>query len=94
MRASTIIEAAPDRLFVTYRMMNLFKRDKSKKVKCLDLISHGIAVPLNFMRDYTVPMGELSAWNRNRAAIVPIFMPLAFFLLMGFINREKYTVTD
>ena len=41
------------------------------------------------MRDYTVPMGELSAWDRNRAAIVPAFMPLAFFVLMGFVEREK-----
>ena len=65
---STVIETAPDRLFVTYRMMNLLKRDKGKRLKCMDLISHGIAIPLNFMRDYTVPMGELSAWNRNRAA--------------------------
>lgn len=31
-------------------------------------------------------MGELDAWDRNRAAIVTITMPAAFVVLMGFIN--------
>ena len=74
--------------------MNLLKRDKGNRVNCVDLIKQGIAVPLNFLRDYTVPMGEVSAWNRNRAAIVPIFMPLAFFVLMGFVDRENVKVVD
>ena len=65
------------------------KRDKGHGIKCIALIKKGIALPLNFMRDYTVPMGELSAWDRNRAAIVPAFMPLAFFVLMGFVERQK-----
>lgn len=65
------------------------KRDNKLGIKWLDLIKKCIALPLNFMRDYTVPMGELSAWDRNRAAIVPTFMPLAFFVLMGFVEREK-----
>jgi len=46
------------------------------------------------MRDYTIPMGELAAWDRNRAAIVPMFMPLAFFVLMGFLDREKVKDSD
>lgn len=47
-----------------------------------------IAIPLNFMRNYTVPMGDIAEWDRTRAAIVPIFMPLAFFVLMGFIGKD------
>ena len=31
-------------------------------------------------------MGEVEAWDRNRAAITPITMPLMFFILMGFID--------
>jgi len=71
-------------------MRALAKRDGAgiqKKLKCLDIIQNFITIPLNFMRDYTVPMGDINDWNRNRAAIVPITMPIAFFILMGFVTR-------
>ena len=53
-------------------------------------IANCIAVPLNIIRDYTVPMGEIDAWDRNRAAIVLITMPAAFFVLMGFEDNLVY----
>lgn len=51
-----------------------------------------VAAPLNFLRDYTVPMGEAEAWDRNRACITLITMPLAFFTLMGMIDGDSITL--
>jgi hypothetical protein len=51
-----------------------------------------VAAPLNFLRDYTVPMGELDAWDRTRASITLVTMPLAFFVLMGWIGGDNLTL--
>ena len=42
-----------------------------------------IDVPLNILRDYTVPPTSEEDWNRNRAAISCITMPIALFWLNG-----------
>lgn len=42
-----------------------------------------VSVPLCFLRDYSCPMAEKEAWNRNRAALLPVTMPFSFFLLTG-----------
>ena len=46
-------------------------------------------MPLNFVRDYTVPMAEKVEWDRTRAAILPFFIPWAFFFLQG-----SFTIND
>ena len=81
-----ILNEAPDRLFVAQKLRNLFKRNHDDDDGLLSKISNCVAVPLNIMRDYTVPMGEVDSWDRNRAAIVTITMPAAFVILMGFID--------
>jgi hypothetical protein len=47
-----------------------------------------IEKPLTFIRDYTCPMAEHSAWDRDRAAVVPTTVVLAFFYLSGNLNGD------
>ena len=49
-------------------------------------------VPLNFLRDYTVPMAERAEWNRTRAWILPICIPWAFCFLQGFLTTNDDSV--
>jgi len=44
------------------------------------------AIPLGFLRDYTIPMAEEDAWDRTRAAITPITAPLVFMYLFGLLS--------
>ena len=37
-------------------------------------------------------MGETEAWNRTRAAITCVTMPLSFLILMGWIDGEDLTL--
>ena len=66
----------------------MFKRNH-ESAGCLETASQVVAIPLNFIRDYTVPMGEADAWDRNRAAITLVTMPLAFFILMGMLDFKE-----
>ena len=40
------------------------------------------------MRDYSVPMGEMEAWDRRRAAIVPMTLVISFFYLNGDLQAD------
>lgn len=62
-------------------MRNLFKRTKEKG--CVDSLMMIIELPLNFLRDISTPMGEVEAWNRNRAAVLPVTLMISFFYLNG-----------
>ena len=42
-----------------------------------------IEFPLAVARDYTTPIGELEAWDRTRASIVPMLIVFAFLWLNG-----------
>jgi hypothetical protein len=50
------------------RMRSLFKRIYGVEgvVNTIMLI---VTIPLTFLRDYTIPVGELAAWSRKRTAI-------------------------
>ena len=37
-------------------------------------------------------MGEADAWDRNRAAVTPATMPLALFVLMGWISGDDLSL--
>ena len=52
------------------------------------------AVPLAFLRDYTIPMAEEDAWDRKRAAITPITAPLAFMYLFGMLSDWEVKKDD
>lgn len=64
----------------------VFKRTQQDDESIIDKIFSVIDIPLNFFRDYTVPMADVSEWNRLRAAIVPLTMPFAFFYLQGMLT--------
>lgn len=72
---------AVNREFIAQRMRYLFRRTKEQGLA--KTLSNFIVVPLLFIRDYTCPMAEKEAWNRNRASIVPLTMPITFFYLTG-----------
>lgn len=42
-----------------------------------------ISVPLTLIRDYTVPIGDEDAWDRQRASVIPMTLVFAFFWLNG-----------
>ena len=43
-----------------------------------------LEIPLVILRDFSIPMAEQSEWNRNRAAILPLTIPIVFCFLAGF----------
>ena len=48
-----------------------------------------VEIPLNFLRDYTIPMADISEWDRTRAAMLPLTLPWAAFFLNG-----MFTIND
>jgi len=88
-RDSTLVkidEPRIDRLFLVQKMRHLFR--KSQEEGCWNTLMKLIEVPLTFIRDYTCPMAEHAAWDRNRAAVVPTTVVLAFFYLDGNLNGD------
>jgi sodium/potassium/calcium exchanger 6 len=51
-----------------------------------------ISVPLAFLRDCTCPMVEIEAWNKFRAAVLPLTIPFSFAFLTGKfdLNTKDY----
>ena len=62
-------------------MIANFKRIKNEGIA--DNLMKVIEIPLNFLRDYTIPIADDEAWNRNRASVLPCFIVLAFLYLNG-----------
>ena len=58
-----------------------FKRTTQRTF--LSFICRILEIPLVIIRDISIPMCEASEWNRNRAAILPITMPVVFCFLAG-----------
>jgi hypothetical protein len=76
-----------DQGYTQQRMRHIFRRTREEGFinSCMLIIS----VPLTFIRDYSVPMGEMEAWDRRRASIVPVTTVISFFYLAG--NLQKPT---
>ena len=51
-----------------------------------------ISVPLTFIRDYSTPIGELAAWNRTRAAVIPVTIVFSFLWLNGSMQDDSQSV--
>lgn len=68
-------------MFIVNKLRTMFKGAKEEGI--LDIFMRIIAFPLNLLRDYTVPIGEEDAWDRERAAVIPMTITLAFFILNG-----------
>ena len=47
-----------------------------------------ISYPLWLARYYSIPMSEVKEWDRNRAAIAPMFIVFAFFWLNGNLQTQ------
>lgn len=66
----------PDQLFMAGKIRNIFKRTEGEEMSpfaaCLLKI---VEVPLNFVRDYTIPMSDFAEWDRTRAAVLPLTIP-------------------
>jgi sodium/potassium/calcium exchanger 6 len=74
-----------DTLFNAQRLKILFKNSKDGD-SLSDRFFTVIDWPLNILRNFTIPAGSMDNWDRLKMAFVPIFIPLAFCVLMGFIH--------
>ena len=52
----------------------------------VDSVSSLVTVPLNFVRNYSIPMSEDESWNKNRAAILPLTLPTGMAIITGHLN--------
>jgi hypothetical protein len=56
------VEAAPDRIFIMNKLRILFKNTKDEGF--LNIVMNIISLPLNILRDYSVPCGEEAQWDK------------------------------
>lgn len=73
-----------DVVYTAARLLNQFKRAATQD-SLMDKCWKVIEVPLNFLRDYTVPMAEYDDWNRFRATVLPLTVPVSFMYLQGYL---------
>jgi len=73
-----------DDLFQGLKVRALLK--KARMAGFSGIFFNLFAIPLGFLRNYTIPMAEEDAWDRKRAAITPITAPLAFMYLFGMLS--------
>jgi len=69
-----------DQSAASQRMRMLFK-NAYKEEGCCATFMLFISIPLNFIRDYTIPIGEIAVWDRRRASIIPITQVAGFFYM-------------
>ena len=71
-------------------MRHVFRRTKEEGI--INTFMLLISVPLELIRDYTVPIGEAEAWDRKRAAVVPMTLVFSFLFLNGSMKQsnDKY----
>lgn len=70
----------PDQLNIAIRVKNLFKRSDGEG-GCLSYVTKIVEIPLTFIRDLTIPMADNADWNRNRATVLPLTIPVSLFYL-------------
>jgi solute carrier family 24 (sodium/potassium/calcium exchanger), member 6 len=76
-----------DRLFIANKMRHLFRQTQEEGI--LNSLMKLISVPMTLLRDYTTPMGEEDAWDRNRAATIPVTIVFAFLWLNGNMQEDE-----
>lgn len=67
----------------------MFKRTDEEEGGCFACLFKIVEYPLNFLRNYTTPMADFGDWDRNRASILPLFLPAGFTLLQNMLLGEK-----
>ena len=65
------------------KMRHLFKKQGFTNT-CMKVIE----VPLTFLRNYSCPMAEHSAWDRTRASVLPMTLTISFFYLSGNLTGD------
>jgi len=45
-------------------------------------------MPLNFLRNITIPVAEEEAWDKMRTALLPLTLPFSFCYLVGLFKEE------
>ena len=84
-----------DKFYQAQKLLLLFKRTTDDDDSLLDKIWLVIDIPLNLMRDLTVPMSETDAWDRNRGALFPLILPFAFYFLNGdLVSNDDSNIND
>lgn len=78
------VEAAPDRIFIMNKLRILFKNTKDEGI--LNVVINIISLPLNILRDYSVPCGEEAQWDKQKASVIPMTLVFSFFVLNGNIG--------
>jgi hypothetical protein len=73
----------PDALYVVSRLKMLIKRTNNSQT-CGDRLAAIITVPLAFLQNYTIPMADFADWDRTRASILPLTVPVGYSLLGHF----------
>lgn len=79
---------APEQNFAAQLLKMQFKRQQNSNSK-LDLCWKIVEIPFNFVRDYSIPMAEFEEWDRNRASILPLTVPISFAFLYAFLTDEE-----
>ena len=77
----------PDQLFIATRIKNIFKRTQEDGV--LNTCWLVVEVPLNFLRNYSTPMADNADWDRCRASILPLTVPISFFYLQKYLAEGE-----
>jgi len=72
---------APDRMYLAQKLRILLRRTKEESI--IDRVMFFIDWPLTLLRNYTIPSVEEDGWDRTRAALAPMFMPLCFWICFG-----------
>ena len=86
----TDLTKAPELNYVNQRLKNQFKRvsDDDGPESCFSKVCKIWEIPLNFFRDYTIPMAEEGDWDRTRASILPLTVPISFCFLFSLLEGE------
>ena len=71
-------------MYIAQRMRIVFRQTQEEG--CLNSVMKIISVPLTLIRDYTVPIGDEDAWDRQRASVVPMTLVFAFLWLNGYMQ--------
>ena len=79
-------------MFLAQKMRILFKNTSEEGI--FGNLMKIVSVPLTLVRDYTVPIGEEDQWDRQRAAIIPMTLVIAFLFLNGSIHEITYVEDD
>lgn len=79
-------QALPDQLFIATRIKNIFKRTSGEG--CFNTCWLVVDIPLNFLRNYSVPPADHADWDRNRMSILPLTIPISFFYLKGYLAED------